>query len=118
MFAKKSFTGILKTRGWLSSRCSAQLVLRNSSQAMAADDEFASAQQLLEYMDEHKLRAKEIFEMMDVDKSEGVTVNEIGQLLHNIGATEQVGEFNEDTVNEVSREGLADAHHTHPTSCP
>ena len=63
--------------------------------------EFASAQRLLEYMDANKLKALDIYERMDADGDEGVTINEIGQLLHNIGATHEVGEFDEDTINEL-----------------
>lgn len=63
--------------------------------------EFASAQQLLEYMDAHKLKAIDVFQMMDSDGDEGVTINEIGQLLHNIGATHEVGEFDEETINDL-----------------
>jgi Ca2+-binding EF-hand superfamily protein len=64
-------------------------------------NEFASAQQLLEYMDKHKLKAMDFYKMMDKDGSEGVTIDEIGLLLHNIGATHDVGEFDEDTIDEL-----------------
>jgi hypothetical protein len=62
---------------------------------------YASAEQLLEYMDKNKATARQVFNMMDISRDDGVTIDEIGQLLHNIGATEEVGEYNEDTVNEL-----------------
>ena len=76
---------------------------------MAADSaapgrsKYASAQQLLDYMDKNKANAKHVFRMMDADGDRGVTIDEIGQLLHNIGATQEVGEYNEQTVDELFR---------------
>lgn len=52
-------------------------------------------------MDLKKLRAKQVFEQMDADKNGQIQINEIGQLLHNIGATEEVGEFDEQTIAEL-----------------
>eukprot|EP01044_Picomonas_judraskeda_P027681 COSAG03_NODE_8894_length_762_cov_1.185520_1_plen_222_part_10 len=78
-----------------------------TAHAMAAEtappSKYASAQQLLEFMDKNKATAKHVFGMMDVDGDRGVSIDEIGQLLHNIGATHEVGEYNEQTVDELFR---------------
>ena len=76
-----------------------------TAHAMAAEtappSKYASAQQLLEFMDKNKATAKHVFGMMDADGDRGVTIDEIGQLLHNIGAAHEVGEYNEQTVYQL-----------------